>query len=102
MHIFLMFMIGLLGVVAHVLSKVLLEGDQSVAALGIYWRAKGLSVILAVIIFAGLFAAWQWSNALEFLGWKEGQVNGSIFLVGYFSQSIIGHIQKTAPYSTPN
>jgi len=96
-----LYLLGLAGVFAHVISKVIGKGEESVKALGDYWRVKSLTVVFSIMLYTGLFCAWQWSNALEFLGWYEGQLNGAVFLLGYFSNSILGHIAKTKPYGQP-
>ena len=98
-HLILMFVIGLIGVFAHILSKVLGAGDHSVNALSVYWKTKGLSIVLAIVLYVGLFAAWQTSDILNTLGFVKGQISGAIFFVGYFSQSIVGHLAKSAPYN---
>ena len=93
------FLLGIVGVVAHILTKIIGQGDETFHALSQYWTAKSLSVILSLLLYMILFAAWQWSSSLEFLGWAKGEVNGAIALVGYFSNSIIGHLTKRAPFN---
>ena len=93
MNLIILYLVGIVGVFAHILTRAMRKG-HTLKVLSTYWNTNSLDVILSIIIYTILFSAWQWSNMLSFMGWEQGHVNGAVGLLGYFSQSIIGHLRQ--------
>ncbi len=80
-------LLGLLGIVMHVMAKVMEQEGRTVAAMWEYVKANNLTVLYSILAYVAIVALWQ-TEGFELLGFVKGEVNGATILIAYVSTSL--------------
>lgn len=80
------YILGVVGIFFHILSK-LKKGDS----LRLYIRENVLDVSMSVLAYHVLLFFW-YDSGIDFLGMVRSTPNGLTFMLGWFGNSVLGHL----------
>lgn len=81
-------LLGLSGIVGHVMTKI-----PQGTPVGEYFRANSRDIFFSVGAYHILLFFWI-DSGIEFVGMVKNTPNGLTFMLGWFGQSVLGHLIK--------
>jgi hypothetical protein len=80
-------LLGILGIVMHVMAKVMEQDGRTLAALWEYVKLNNLTVLYSILAYIAIVALWQ-TEGFDLLGFAKGQLTGATVLIAYVSTSL--------------